>query len=148
VILWFYDSSLRSEFILYILCRVKKAFLTTLGYITRRRSEEKKNTNKKETEHRRRKQRHTGRTTNRQPKEKKNRKMAEKKVYVPLDDYQKKKKCIFGQQSQAFHHHHLHLQVTTPGMPFFLTTFCISKLLNSAKVILITFALCTREPAA
>jgi hypothetical protein len=30
VILRFYDSSLRSEFILYILCRVKKVFLTTL----------------------------------------------------------------------------------------------------------------------
>jgi len=29
VILQFYDSSLQSEFILYITCRVKKTFLTT-----------------------------------------------------------------------------------------------------------------------
>jgi len=32
MILRFYDSSLRSEFILYIPCCVKKSFLTTFGW--------------------------------------------------------------------------------------------------------------------
>jgi hypothetical protein len=52
-----------------------------------------------------------------------------------------RRKCSFSQQPQALHHHHLRLQATTPGTPSFLPSFCISKLLNSVKVILIDFAL-------